>query len=98
MLISLTGCFSADKKASITELRKIQQQVTEQIEEFRNQGIVIYTVGVNEEKGKVIVEVESITEEQRTKSLKQYGQNKIDFVKGERVNPAAAFAAILCYI
>jgi hypothetical protein len=88
MLIALTGCFGIENKTSITELRKIQQQVTEQIEEFRNQGIVIYTVGVYEEKGKVIVGVESITEEQRTKLLKQYGPNKIDFIKGERVNPA----------
>ncbi|KRF20189.1 hypothetical protein [Paenibacillus sp. Soil787] len=88
MLISLTGCSGAEKKASITELGKIQQQVTEQIDEFKSQGIIIYTVGVDEEKRKVIVGVESITEEKRTKLLKQYGQNKIDFVKGERVNPA----------
>ncbi|WP_090826113.1 hypothetical protein [Paenibacillus sp. yr247] len=69
----------AHKKVSITELREIQHQVTEQIDEFKSQGIIIYTVSVDEEKRKVIVGVESITEEQRTKLLKQYGQNKIDF-------------------
>jgi broad-specificity NMP kinase len=89
MLITLTGCLGVDKKASITELREIQQQVTEQIDELRRQGIEIYTVGVDEKKRKVIVEVESITQEQKSRLLKQYGQNKIDFVKGQRVYPAS---------
>ncbi len=46
----------------------------EQIDEFRLQGIEVYTVSVDESKRKVIVEVERITDEQKTKLLDQYGQ------------------------
>ncbi|WNQ11937.1 hypothetical protein MJA45_02440 [Paenibacillus aurantius] len=86
IIISLLGC--SNSKVNTTELNEVKEDITSRITDFKKEGLVVYSVYVDQEKNKVIVEVKEITEERRQNLIKEYGPNKVDFVKGEKINPS----------